>query len=212
MLEIFFNISSTNSTPLVIEMNLLSVEISTTRLLLKPISMEYKENIFLGFTQEITTYMYPCTAQDISETETFINDSIRDMAEGYGLGLVILKRDSQEFLGCANLHRIDRKNPELGIWLKKTAHGNKYGLETIAAIKNWADKNLEYKYLRYPVDKANIASRKIAETLGGKIVDEYYKVNMSGKTLNIVEYRINKPQKNQNPITLNWIQLFSPKR
>lgn len=193
-------------------MNLLEIEISTERLILSPISMIYKEVIFSEFTEDITTYMYPCPPQDISETEAFISDSIGEMTDGWGLGLVILKRDSQEFLGCAGLHRIDRKNPELGIWLKKTAHGNKYGLETIAAIKNWADKNLEYKYLRYPVDKANIASRKIAETLGGKIVDEYYKINMSGKTLDIVEYRINKPQKNQNPITLNWIQLFSPKR
>ncbi|MUL37137.1 GNAT family N-acetyltransferase [Gloeocapsopsis dulcis] len=193
-------------------MNLLDVEISTTRLLLKPISMEYKKNIFSEFTQEITTYMYPCTAQDISETETFINDSISEMADGWGLVLVILKRNCQEFLGCAGLHRIDRKNPELGIWLKKIAHGNKYGLETVTAIKNWADKNLEYKYLRYPVDKANIASRKIPEALGGKIVDEYYKINMSGKSLDIVEYRINRAKKSGNPITLNWIQLFSPKR
>ncbi|AFZ30429.1 hypothetical protein Glo7428_1880 [Gloeocapsa sp. PCC 7428] len=180
-------------------MNLLDVEIVTTRLVLKPISMEYKEVIFSEFTEEITTYMYPSTAQDISETEAFISDSIGEMADGWGLGLVILKRDSQEFLGCTGLHCINRKNPELGIWLKKTAHGNKYGLEAVTAIKNWADKNLEYKYLRYPVDKANIASRKIPEALGGKIVDEYYKINMNGKSLNIVEYRINRLKKSGNP-------------
>ncbi|WP_289501078.1 GNAT family N-acetyltransferase [Gloeocapsopsis sp. IPPAS B-1203] len=168
--------------------------------------MIYKEVIFSEFTEEITTYMYPCPPQDISETEAFISDSIGEMVDGWGLGLVILKRDSQEFLGCAGLHCINRKNPELGIWLKKTAHGNKYGLEAVTAIKDWADKNLEYKYLRYPVDKANIASRKIAEALGGKIIDEYYKTNMSGKTLNVVEYRIPKAQKKENSRKLNWIQ------
>ncbi|MBE9193456.1 GNAT family N-acetyltransferase [Gloeocapsopsis crepidinum LEGE 06123] len=193
-------------------MNLLGIEISTERLILKPISMIYKEVIFSEFTEEITTYMYPCPAQDISETEAFISDSIGEMVDSWGLTFVILKRECQEFLGCAGFHRIDRKNPELGIWLKKTAHGNKYGLEAVTAIKNWADKNLDYKYLRYPVDKANIASRKIPEALGGKIVDEYYKINMSGKSLNIVEYRINRAKKSRNPITLNWIQLFSPKR
>jgi hypothetical protein len=37
-------------------MNLLNVEISTTCLLLKPISLKYREEIFSEFTEEITTY------------------------------------------------------------------------------------------------------------------------------------------------------------
>lgn len=75
---------------------------------------------------------------------------------------------------------------------QEKAHGNKYGLEVITAIKSWADKKLDYEYLRYPVDKANIASRKIPEALGGEIVREFNKINMSGNTLHIVEYKINK--------------------
>ncbi|MDZ4875470.1 MAG: hypothetical protein CLLPBCKN_004866 [Chroococcidiopsis cubana SAG 39.79] len=64
------------------------------------------------------------------------------------------------------------KTPEFGIWLK-TAHGRKYGLEAIRGIKNWAEQNLDYEYFLYPVNRANIASRKIPETLGGKVVREY---------------------------------------
>jgi RimJ/RimL family protein N-acetyltransferase len=154
--------------------------------------MKYKENIFLEFTEEITTYTYPRPAKEISETEHFIQESLRKLENNVDLQLVILKKESQEFLGCAGLHRINRKAPELGIWLKKQAHGNKYGLETITAIKYWADANLDYKYLRYPVDRLNIASRKIPEALGGKIAKEYDKINMSGKTLQVLEYRIHK--------------------
>jgi RimJ/RimL family protein N-acetyltransferase len=172
-------------------MNLLNVEIETNRLLLIPIGLEYKEEIFSEFTEEIATYMYPRPAKTIAETELFIKDSRKELKKGINLQLVILEKDFEEFLGCAGLHDID-KEPQLGIWLKKSAHGNRYGLEAITAIKEWADENLDYEYLIYPVDQENIASRKIPESRGRKIVREYEKLNLSGNILNIVEYRIYK--------------------
>ncbi|MBD0266374.1 MAG: GNAT family N-acetyltransferase [Tolypothrix sp. Co-bin9] len=130
------------------------------------------EEIFSEFTEEITLYTYPRAAKVISETELFIKKSLEELENGISLQLVVLAKDSLEFLGCASLHNLAKK-PQLGIWLKKAVHGNKYGLETITAIKDWADENLDYDYLFYPVDKANIASRKIAEALGGTVWREY---------------------------------------
>jgi RimJ/RimL family protein N-acetyltransferase len=63
-------------------------------------------------------------------------------------------------------------------------------LEAITAIKKWAEENLNYEYLRYPVDRRNIASRKIPEALGGKIFRQYDRVNMSGNNLRLLEYII----------------------
>jgi RimJ/RimL family protein N-acetyltransferase len=168
----------------------LDVKITTNRLLVKPISMTYKSEIFQEFTDEITNYMYPCSAKDISETESFIKDSIFGMKTEDHLIVVILKKDSQEFLGCAGIHKINTNYPELGIWLKKSAHGNNYGLETITALKTWAEENLHYKSLVYTVDKRNVPSRKIPEKLGGRIVREYKKTNLSGKVLQLLEYKI----------------------
>ncbi len=76
-------------------MNLLGVEISTNRLLLKPISMQYQEEIFSEFTDEITTYMIPRSPKKISETEAFLNESIAGIKNSSNLGLVILKKESQ---------------------------------------------------------------------------------------------------------------------
>ena len=67
--------------------------------------------------------MYPRSAKDISENESFISDSVVGLKNRDNLQLVILKKDSQEFLGCAGLHNINRKAPEIGIWLKKSAQG-----------------------------------------------------------------------------------------
>lgn len=173
-------------------MNLLNTSISTNRLLLQATSMKYKEEIFKEFTEGITTYMYPRPPKEVSGTETFINETIARIKNNQDLVVTIVKQESQEFLGCAGIHKIDKTNPELGIWLKKTAHGNKYGLEAISALKYWADTNLNYEYCSYPVDRSNIASRKIPEALGGKVSREFEKINMSGNILHMLEYRINK--------------------
>jgi len=172
-------------------MNLLDVEIITSRLLLKPIAWEYKEEIFSEFTEEITIYMYPRPARTMAETESFIKESLEGLRKGINLTFVILVKESKEFLGCTGLHQLDKK-PTLGIWLKQAAHGNKYGLEAITGIKEWVDTNLDCEYLSYSVDKRNIASRKIPELLGGKVVREYADINQMGKVLHLVEYRFYK--------------------
>ncbi|WGV28779.1 GNAT family N-acetyltransferase [Halotia branconii CENA392] len=128
----------------------------------------------------------------MSETELFINESLLEMQNGDNLIVVILRKDSQEFLGCSGIHELNSKCPAAGIWLKKSAHGYGYGVEAIAALKKWADDNLDYEYLIYPVDRANIPSRKIPERLGGQIFREYEQINLSSNILHLVEYRIPK--------------------
>ncbi|MBD2691088.1 GNAT family N-acetyltransferase [Anabaena catenula] len=170
----------------------LHLAICTNRLLLKPISLKYKEEIFQEFTAEITTYLYASPPRKIIDTEFFINQSLLEMEKGENLIVVLLRKNSQEFLGCSGINQINSKHPQTGIWLKKSAHGQGYATEAITALKSWADENLDYEYLRYPVDRANTSSRRVAEKLGGKIGGEYEHTNLSGKILNVVEYRIPK--------------------
>ena len=169
---------------------LFQVEILSNRLLLKTISLAYKKQIFETFTEEITAYMYPRPAKNINETASFIKNSLEGIKNQHELILVILNKESQEFLGCAGIHRINSKHPEFGIWLKKAAHGNNYGLEAVEALKKWCEENLDCEYFTYPVDENNYPSRKIPQTLSGEIIRTYQKKNLSGRILNIVEYKI----------------------
>ncbi|MGM3305540.1 GNAT family N-acetyltransferase [Anabaena sp. WFMT] len=173
-------------------MEYLHLAISTNRLLLQPISLKYKEDIFREFTPEITTYLYAAPPREIEDTEFFINESLLEMQKGENLIVVILKKDSQEFLGCSGIYKINSKSPQMGIWLKKSAHNQGYATEAIRSLKQWADANLDYKYLRYPVDRENDPSRRIVEKLGGQIYLKYKHINLSGRILNILEYRIHK--------------------
>ncbi|MDJ0725916.1 MAG: GNAT family N-acetyltransferase [Prochloraceae cyanobacterium] len=167
-----------------------ALEIESDRLILLPISLKYQEVIFQEFTDEITRLMYPNTPKNIQETEDFIKKSIRQRNNQTDLVLTIFKKDNQEFLGNCGVHKIDTDTPELGIWLKKSAHGNNFGKEAIHSLKNWADRNLNHQYLLYPVDRKNIPSRKIPESLAGKICDRYQQNLPNGKTLDLIEYRI----------------------
>lgn len=169
-----------------------NTKIISQRLLLRAIDLSYKEDIFKEFTEAVTVYMWPKPPAIISDTEKFINDSIQKMEAGINLQLVILKKETSEFLGCLGLHKLDGGHPEFGIWLKKSAHGHKYGQEAVRTLFDWARINIDCEYFTYPVDKDNIASRKVVESIGGKIYREYTDTSAAGKTLNLLEYRIYK--------------------
>jgi [ribosomal protein S5]-alanine N-acetyltransferase len=170
-----------------------NLSIKTKNLLLKAITLDYQRNIFKEFTSEITTHMFPTPAKKIEETIEFIETSIKNNQSGKEFLIVILDNQTKEFLGCSGLHKIDTKHPELGIWIKKSAHGNAYGKETIIALKDWAEQNLDYEYLVYPVVDVNYASRRIPEFLGGKVSREYDEV-MNGRNQHLLEYHIYPPQ------------------
>ena len=171
--------------------------IESARLRLVPISEKYAEDVFREFTEEITLYMFPRSPKQIGETLAYIREARREIEAGTDFTVVVLHKESGDFLGGGGLHKIDTDTPEFGIWIKKSAHGNGYGKEAVCALKDWADKNLSYKYLVYPVDKKNTASRKIAEALGGVIERERQITNQAGNVLDEVEYRIypNAPMK-----------------
>jgi len=171
-------------------MNLLLERIETKRLLLVPADTKYAYEIYSNFDIETTKYMYPKPADNINETLDFLNNSICEMRKGTNFQLIIIEKETEEFVGCAGFHDLDNEVPELGIWIKREKFGKKYGQEAIKGIVNWAVKQNKWKKAKYPVDKRNISSRKIPESLNGIIVKEYKEKNMNGIELDEVEYEV----------------------
>lgn len=169
-----------------------NLTISTKRLSLEAITFEYVDMIFKHFTTDITEFMYPQPSGNKKDTINFIEWSLSKMKEGTNIQQVIIHSHTREFLGAVGLHNVGSKSPELGIWVKKDAHGCRYGYEAIEALITYAKQHLEFDYLKYPVDKENIPSRKIPERYGAKIESEYAMTNPIGKELHIIEYRIYK--------------------
>jgi chorismate synthase len=180
--------------------NFTNFELSTQRLILKAINFDYLEDIFAEFTPEVTRFMFPKPADKISETAEFISGAVSANQRGEDLQLVILDKDTGEFLGCCGVHDPHAKTPEFGIWLKKSAHRKGCGREAMTALKVWADQNLDYDYIKYPVDRANISSRKIPESLGGVVQSEYKHTGMGGQNLDLVEYHIIKDRNKESAL------------
>lgn len=173
--------------------DLLSLTIEGERLRLVAISDEFEQDIFKEFTSEITLYMFPSPAEDIEETRSFIVESRRSMQAGNNLQFAILSKEKGEFLGCCGLHGEGKvRTPELGIWLKKSAHGSGYGREAIQILVNWSRNNIDLDHFIYPVDRKNIASCKIPESLRGEIVSELKVETLTGKILDEVVYKIHR--------------------
>jgi len=171
-------------------MDLSNFKIETENLILKSISLDYKADIFREFTPEITKYMVPKSPEKIEETIEFIKKAMADNKKGKDLQVVVLNKKSQEFIGCGGLHEVNTKTPELGVWIQKAAHGHYFGREAMTALKGWADENLDYDYILYPVAEENYASRRIPEMMGGKVAREFDGTNAIGEKMHELEYRI----------------------
>lgn len=167
------------------------LEIASDRLTLRPVTQEFAPIMFREFTPEVARYMFPRPPSHIDETRAFISEAIQQRAQRTDIILVILGRETGDFYGVCGLHgRHNPRQPEFGIWLAKSAHGHGYGKEAIRAFRDWSIKIFEIDAFVYPVDKANIPSRKIPESLGGVVFEEKQVSSMSGAILDEVVYRI----------------------
>ena len=149
--------------------------------------------MFETFDTRITRYMYPKPSDTVEEMGRFVSESVEGLVAGTNLQMVILSRPDEVFLGCIGLHAVDRSDPEMGLWLKEAAHGRGLGREAAGALIAWACAQGRFTCIRYPVDRRNLASRKIPEAHGGVIVRTFSAVSLGGVELDLVEYRIHCP-------------------
>lgn len=162
------------------------------RVILKPISVDDAPEIFKYFNERITKFMYPKSPDRVEDTIDYLEKAVQKNKRGENYEVAIFYKCSEglDFAGGGGIHDINTKTPEFGIWIRQDYHGLGLGYETIHALKDWADKYLDYDYIKYPVDRENKPSRGIPESLDGVIEDEYKMTAESGKELNVVEYRI----------------------
>ncbi len=143
--------------------------IQSSRLCLSEFAMADAADVYNCITPAITRFMFwepPSSfeAYKARREQTLLSTDRND------LSFVIRQHDTRECLGIASLDGIDADAPELGLWLKETAHGNRYGTEIVRAVADWAAQTLGKERFTYAVATENVPSRRIAESLGGRIV------------------------------------------
>ncbi len=172
-------------------MNMPDFVISTLEIRLEQISEKYAEPIFNALDEQIIRYLLmEKLPASISDTFDFIHESKEKIKKGTDLIYVIIDKENN-FCGCAGMHAIHTRTPQLGIWLKNVVQRKGYGLQIIKTFVNWIQQNLDYDYIKYPVDRNNMPSIKIVQQLGGEICDEY--ILGENKKLDVLEFRIYNP-------------------
>jgi len=143
------------------------IVILSARLHLSQFQMADAEEVFACITPSITRFMRwdpPSWSEYVARCEA------RSQAPTT-FSFVIRRRDSNECLGMAAVEQCDTESPELGLWMKESAHGQGFGREVVAAVAAWAHKTLGKESFIYPVAVQNTASRRIAEGLHGEIIE-----------------------------------------
>ncbi len=144
------------------------VVIQSSRLRLSEFQMRDAREVFGCITPGVARFM-PWEPPSWSEYVTRCEKRVQ-APELNKFSFVIRRLDNGECLGMASLEDADSVSPELGLWLKESAHGQGYGREVVAALVEWGHASLGKESFLYPVAIQNVASRRIAEKLHGEII------------------------------------------
>jgi RimJ/RimL family protein N-acetyltransferase len=161
---------TTSLNPLKFAMDLSSVSLSSQRLLLKSFAGDDAREAFEAATPTIARFMTWEPAPSLDAFAPIWQSWVLRMRAGTDVNFVVRHKPSLEFLGAAGLHNTDAAEPEAGIWIKESQHGNGYGREAIAMIVAFAASDLGKRAVVYPVVEQNGPSRRLAESLGGRII------------------------------------------
>jgi len=144
------------------------IVIRSARLQLSQFQMADAPEVFACITPAISKFMPwepPSWDEYVSRCEKRVQTP-----EPNQFSLVIRRLDNKECLGMCSFEDADSVSPEVGLWLKETAHGQGFGQELVAALIRWGYATLGKESFIYPVAVQNTASRRIAEKLHGEII------------------------------------------
>jgi RimJ/RimL family protein N-acetyltransferase len=146
------------------------IEIASSRLILRSTTSADADDAFGEGTASIARFMSWNLSASRDEFDGIVRAMMTQAASGENLNLTVRLLSTGEFLGIAGLHSADLSFLETGIWIKQSAQRLGYGREAIAAVVAWASIKFQPSGLLWPVVDENLASRRLAESLGGQII------------------------------------------
>lgn len=145
--------------------------IESPRLLIKPFSANDADATFSCITPSLTRHMAWEPPASRHEFDGIWRSWIPSIEDGSDYTFTVRQRADGSFLGLAGLHHVRAESPELGIWIREDRHGHGFGREAVTLIAHWATRTIGCESLAYPVAEENSPSRRIAESLGGVVVE-----------------------------------------
>jgi len=165
--------------------------LETERLILEPLNMKHKEDIFKHFSdEEVTRYMDIDVLKSIEEVEKIINFYVESIDKKKRYRWSIIRKEDNKFIGTCGFNtwiRQSANKSEIGYDLSKEYWGKGYMSEALEELLNYGFEKLELYRIEAKVINGNDNSRRVLNRLGfteegllrscnyykGKYVDEY---------------------------------------
>lgn len=152
-------------------------------------TFDYINDYYKEFTDEICEYQYPDAFTSLEDAKDLLGDFIEEMNQGNMLELMILDQN-EKFVGSMEAFGLKEDEIEVGLWLKKDAHGHGYGYEALCGLVNFLNKNYPRAYYVYEADERNHASNHLVNKFNIEKGDTNDITTESGKKLRLTVFRI----------------------
>lgn len=141
--------------------------IKTSRLCLRPPTMEDAEAIFSRYAQDeaVTKYMTWHPHQSIEETRDYLRSCVEKWQRGSGFPWAITLKESQELIGMVEI-RIDGFMADIGYVLASDYWGRGYMPEAVKAVVDWGLAQDGIFRVWAICDVENSASARVMEKSG----------------------------------------------
>ncbi|RKM59309.1 N-acetyltransferase [Butyrivibrio sp. CB08] len=161
-----------------------------------PFDMEYLEDYYRGFSQEIVKYQWPDTFDSIDDARAVLQDFMDEMKREETL-LFSVVDENGKFVGSVEMHGLSEDCPELGVWILEQQQGKGYAFEALNYVLDLAREKYGKRKFFYEADIRNEGSNKLLGKLSGNYeitrLETEELVTDSGKELklrgNILEAR-----------------------
>lgn len=150
------------------------IQIESGRIMIRPFSAMDADETYRCITPALTRFMAWEPPADRAAFDSVWQAWLPAIVDRSDFTFAIRQqgeRKERTFLGLAGLHRVVGANAELGIWIREDRHGEGLGREAVTLVSQWASQTLGITRFTYPVAEANFSSRRIAESLGGVIIE-----------------------------------------
>ncbi len=168
--------------------------LTTQRLLLRPISLADKDEIFAYRSDKETNQYQGWIPETVADVETFISKVAEkvNVPETW-FQLVIIERTSDIIIGDIGIHFMDSENKqaEIGCTLNKAFQNKGYATEALKSVMDFLFHVLNKHRIIVSIDPENLSSIRLVERIGFR-KEAHFKESLwiNGKWMDDVIYAL----------------------
>ncbi len=135
---------------------------------IEPFRMDYLEDYYNAFTEEITKYQWPDPFENVEDAKKLLQSFLDEVDQGE---TILLSAASEEgkFVGSSEIHGLSEECPEVGVWIKASEWNKGYAYEALKAALDQARDKCGKREFFYEADVRNVGSMKLLH----KFEDDY---------------------------------------